>query len=161
MRSSAFPWASGEAASRARILVVEDDPEAAEFFRHVLVTRGRFAVTHTPDPLSALALGAAQCWDLLLTDLDLPGMSGLDLLAALRPMMPRLPGIVVTARALDLNPVVAPGPVRSGPVRSGTDISGIVISGTVRPDAILAKPVRAGLLLDTVGTLAARMGRVH
>ena len=72
--------------------MVDDDPEAAEFFRHVLVTRGGFEVTHTPDPVTALALGAAQCWDVLLTDLDLPGMSGLELLAALRPMTPRLPG---------------------------------------------------------------------
>lgn len=132
--------------------MVEDDPEAAEFFRHVLVTRGRFEVTHTPDPVSALALAAAQCWDLLLTDLDLPGMSGLELLAALRPMTPRLPSIVVTAHALGLSPGAAtPGPVGTG----------IVIPGTVKPDAILAKPVKADLLLDTARTLVARMGRVR
>jgi CheY-like chemotaxis protein len=122
--------------------VVDDDPEAAEFFRHVLVTRGGFEVTHTPDPVTALALGAAQCWDVLLTDLDLPGMSGLELLAALRPMTPRLPGIVVTAHPLGLSPVLA-------------------APGTVKPDAVLAKPVRAELLLDTAGTLAARLGRLR
>jgi len=145
MKPSAFPETSGDAASRGRILVVEDDPEAAEFFRHVLVTRGRFEVMHTPDPVTALALASAQCWDLLLTDLDLPGMTGLELLAALRPMTPRLPGIVVTAHPLELSPVVAgPGPG---------------IPGTVKPDAVLAKPVRAELLLDTASTLAARLGR--
>lgn len=108
----------------------------------MLVTRGRFEVTHTPDPVTALALAAAQCWDLLLTDLDLPGMSGVELLAALRPMTPRLPCIVVTAHPLELSPVVAvPGPGNSG---------------TVKPDAVLAKPVRADLLLDTARALAAR-----
>jgi CheY-like chemotaxis protein len=135
--------------------MVEDDPEAAEFFRHVLVTRGRFEVTHTPDPVTALAMAAAQCWDLLLTDLDLPGMSGVELLAALRPMTPRLPCIVVTAYPIELSPIVAaPGPVNSGP-----DNSGSVNSGPVKPDAVLSKPVRADLLLDTASTLAARLGR--
>jgi CheY-like chemotaxis protein len=152
MRSSAFSETSGEAASRGRILVVEDDPEAAEFFRHVLVTRGRYEVTHTPDPVSAVALAAAQCWDLLLTDLDLPGMSGLELLAALRAMTPRLPSIMVTAHALGPSPgAAAPGAVAAG----------IIIPGTVRPDAVMAKPVRADLLLDTARTLVARMGRVR
>jgi CheY-like chemotaxis protein len=119
--------------------VVEDDPEAAEFFRHVLVVRGRFEVTHTPDPVTALALAAAQCWDLLLTDLDLPGMSGLELLAAVAPITPHLPGIVVTAYPLSLG------------VPAGL--------GTGQPDAILAKPVRAALLLGTASSLAARQGR--
>jgi CheY-like chemotaxis protein len=155
MKPSAFPETSGDAASRGRILVVEDDPEAAEFFRHVLVTRGRFEVTHTSDPVTALALAAAQCWDLLLTDLDLPGMTGLELLAALRPMTPRLPAMVVTAHPLDLSPIVAgPGPGNPGPGNPGPGEP-----GPVKPDAVLAKPVRAELLLDTASTLAARLGR--
>ena len=152
MKSSAFPETSGDAASRGRILVVEDDPEAAEFFRHVLVTRGRFEVTHTPDPVIALALAAAQCWDLLLTDLDLPGMSGLELFAALRRITPRLPGIVVTAHPLHLSPVVA---------TAGTGNPGAGNPGIVRPDAVLAKPVRADLLLETASTLASRLGRTR
>ncbi len=157
MKSSAFPETSGDAASRGRILVVEDDPEAAEFFRHVLVTRGRFEVTHTPDPVTGLALAAAQCWDLLLTDLDLPGMSGLELLAALRPITPRLPVIVVTAHLLDLSPVVA----ATGTGNPGSGNRGAGNPGIVRPDAVLAKPVRADLLLETASTLASRLGRTR
>lgn len=138
--------------------MVEDDPEAAEFFRHVLVTRGRFQVTHTADPVAALALAAAQCWDLLLTDLDLPGMSGLELLAAVRPITPRLPGILVTARPLDLSPVAAAGPVHPGGVGPGRVSPGPLSPAAVRPDALLAKPVKAGLLLGTASRLAARQG---
>ncbi len=36
--------------SQGRILVVEDDPDAALFLVHVLTKRGRFHVTYTPDP---------------------------------------------------------------------------------------------------------------
>lgn len=142
--------------------MVEDDPEAAEFFKHVLVARGRFQVTHTADPVTALAMAAAQCWDLLLTDLDLPGMSGLELLAALQPMTPRLPGILVTAHPLDLSPVTTAGPVDAGV--SPAPVSPAPVSpvpgnpGSVRPDALLAKPVKAELLLDTARSLTARPG---
>ena len=85
--------------SAGRILVVEDDPEAALFAVHVLANRGHFDVTHTADPVVALQLVAAEHWDLVLTDVQLPGMSGLELLDALRQIMPALPVAVMTAHA--------------------------------------------------------------
>jgi DNA-binding response OmpR family regulator len=80
-----------------RILVVEDDPEAALYAIHVLGRRGRFDVTHTADPAAALRMAAAEQWDLVMTDLDMPGMSGLELVDALRRVDPSLPVAVVTA----------------------------------------------------------------
>jgi CheY-like chemotaxis protein len=88
-------------ASTPRILVVEDDPEAALFAVHVLATRGRFEVVHTADPAEALRLATDEHWDLVLTDLDMPGMTGLELLAALRQVAPALPVAVTSAHALD------------------------------------------------------------
>jgi DNA-binding response OmpR family regulator len=85
--------------TRGRILVVEDDPEAALFAVYVLVNRGGFEVTHTADPAAALRLAAAEHWDLLLTDQDLPGMTGLELLGALRTVAPGLPVALVSAHA--------------------------------------------------------------
>jgi two-component system response regulator HydG len=87
------------ASSRGRILVVEDDPEAALFAVHVLANRGQFDVTHTADPAVALRLAAEQDWDLVLTDMEMPGMTGLELLEALRQVAPTLPVAVVTAHA--------------------------------------------------------------
>jgi CheY-like chemotaxis protein len=123
------------AAARGRVLVVDDDPEAAEYFRHVLTRRGRFEVTHTADPVAALALATGQPWDLLLTDLDLPGMSGLALLAALRPLRPGLPVVLATAHAPAGEPLDDPL--------------------AVEPDAVLIKPVPADVLLATVRRLTA------
>jgi CheY-like chemotaxis protein len=85
--------------SAGRILVVEDDPEAALFAVHVLANRGHFDVTHTADPAVALQLVVTEHWDLVLTDVQLPGMSGLELLDALRQVAPGLPVAVVTAYA--------------------------------------------------------------
>jgi CheY-like chemotaxis protein len=87
--------------TRGRILVVEDDPEAALFVVHVLANRCRFEVIHTADPVVALRLATDEHWDLLVTDLDMPGMTGLELLGALRQVAPGLPVAVVSAHALD------------------------------------------------------------
>jgi CheY-like chemotaxis protein len=96
---SATPAGPGPAGSRGRILLVEDDPEAALFAVHVLAKRGRFEVTHTADPAVALQLVAGGCWDLVLTDVEMPGMTGLELLDALRRTAPALPVAVITAHA--------------------------------------------------------------
>lgn len=88
---------TADSARRARILLVEDDHEAAYFAVHVLTTRGHFDVSHTMDPRVALDRARSERWDLVLTDLDLPGMTGLDLLAAIRQSAPALPVAVITA----------------------------------------------------------------
>jgi CheY-like chemotaxis protein len=85
------------AGPRGRILLIEDDPDAALFAVYVLANRGQFEVTHTADPAAALRLAAAEHWDLVLTDLDLPGMTGLELLGALRQVAPALPVPAVKA----------------------------------------------------------------
>ena len=84
---------------RARILVVEDDPETALFAVYVLTHQGQYDVTHTPDPVAALRLATSEHWDLVLTDMDMPGMTGLELADALRREVPALPVAVVTAHA--------------------------------------------------------------
>lgn len=117
--------------TRGRILVVEDDPEAALFVVHVLASRGRFEVTHTADPAEALRLAAAGHWDLLLTDLDMPGMTGLELLGALRTVAPGLPVAVVSAHA--------PG----------------TIAG-VQADEYLEKPLRVDQLIAMATALTGR-----
>jgi DNA-binding response OmpR family regulator len=86
---------------RGRILVVEDDAEAAYFAVHVLTTMGQFDVTHTFDPAVALRLAGSEPWDLVLTDVEMPGMTGLQLLEALRRVAPALPVAVITAHATD------------------------------------------------------------
>src|SRR5450755_3324518 len=80
-----------------RILLVEDDAVAAHFALHVLGKRGGFDVTHTPDPAVALPHLSPAAWDLVLTDAELPGMTGLEFLAALRRLSPDLPVAVITA----------------------------------------------------------------
>jgi two-component system, NtrC family, response regulator HydG len=85
------------AAGRGRILVVEDDPVSAAYVLHVLRNRGGFTVTHAADPQDALQQATAARWDLVLTDVEMPGMTGIELLGQLRDRAPQLPVAVLTA----------------------------------------------------------------
>ncbi len=87
----------GAADDRGRILLVEDDPVSAAFVRHVLRNRGGFTVIHAADPADALRQATAARWDLVLTDVEMPGMTGIELLGQLREHAPQLPVAVLTA----------------------------------------------------------------
>jgi DNA-binding response OmpR family regulator/anti-sigma regulatory factor (Ser/Thr protein kinase) len=89
-------------ADRSRVLVVEDDADLRSYLAGLLTADG-WEVTPIADAetaLTALAEGGAPSWDLVLTDVMLPGRSGLELVAQLRSNRTtgRLPVIVLTAR---------------------------------------------------------------
>lgn len=66
-----------------RIMLVEDDRPLAEALTALLVAAG-YAVDAVHDGASAEALGAAERFDLVILDLNLPEMDGLAVLRALR-----------------------------------------------------------------------------
>ncbi len=82
-----------------KVLVVEDDADTALFVRTVLERRAGMSVTVLTDALGALAHATTRPVDLVITDIQLPGMSGLELLRELRRAVPGLPVIVMTAFA--------------------------------------------------------------
>ena len=83
-----------------RILVVEDNDLNRKLFCDVLRAKG-----HTAEPVAdgELALNAARAFmpDLAIMDIQLPGISGLDLIAAFRddPALGEVPVLAVTAFA--------------------------------------------------------------
>ena len=102
--------------SPGRILVVDDDLVTGHFLVNLLGDRGGFDVSHTPDPAAALERATSETWDLVLTDVEMPGMTGLELLQALRRVAPDLPVAVLTSHAsLDNAVARAAGPRRRVP----------------------------------------------
>ena len=82
------------------VLLVDDDPVSLHVVRDILTEAG-FLVRTTTDPVSALRRIAEEPPDLLLADLRMPEMSGLDLLRAARRAVPELCGIIITAFATE------------------------------------------------------------
>ena len=80
-----------------RILVVEDDDEARGLLSEFLVEEG-FAVETAPDGAAALAKLAEFSADILLTDLEMPGMSGVDLIRHFHALEPDRPMLLMSAQ---------------------------------------------------------------
>src|ERR1700722_603175 len=82
-------------AAPARILLVDDDEALGRYLARVL-TRGGFDVTHELDSGDALHRTENESWDLLITDIELPGMTGLELLDRVRQRLPAPRAAVLT-----------------------------------------------------------------
>jgi DNA-binding NtrC family response regulator len=81
-----------------RVLVLDDEPDMVENCARILKRAGYQCLTST-DPHRALALIEAERPDLLLTDLKMPGLDGMEVLRRAREIDPALPVIVITAFA--------------------------------------------------------------
>ena len=88
-----------------RILVVEDNPTDIELMLHTLEQAdlkplgGDFEMEVRANAEGALELLSERSVDLVLTDLMLPGLSGLDLVSRIQALDPNLPVLVVKSNA--------------------------------------------------------------
>ena len=80
---------------KARILVIDDDAVACEFLQEVLQRDGYDVSSFTSAP-AALKQNLAD-YDLLMSDIRMPGMDGLQLLDEIQKQWPNLPVILMTA----------------------------------------------------------------
>src|SRR5215471_7350854 len=92
----------GEVANR--VLVVDDEPKIVEVVGDYLRSAG-FSVITAADGQGAVALARARPPDLVVLDLGLPGLDGLDVARDLRRASP-VPIIMLTARGAETDRVV-------------------------------------------------------
>lgn len=88
----------------ALILIVEDEPQLAEILDAYARQEG-YRTERAADGHSALTLFRAASPDLILLDVMLPGLSGLDVLRSVR-QAGQTPVIMVTARAEEIDQIV-------------------------------------------------------
>lgn len=90
-----------------RILVVDDERSMCDFLTILLTDQG-YSVQSTQNPKSALALiESGEEIDLVITDLKMPEMDGLDLLLAIKKYNPDIMVIMITAYSTTENAVLA------------------------------------------------------
>jgi CheY-like chemotaxis protein len=82
----------------ARILVAEDNPDARELLYIVLTEEG-FEVVGVEDGQAALDAAKAARPDLIITDIQMPNLDGIDMIKALRgqPELAEVPVLVISA----------------------------------------------------------------
>ena len=85
--------------AKARILIVEDEPNIVESLSFIL-RRAGFEVDTVTDGAEALDRVRRQAFEVLVLDIMLPGMNGLDVLKAIRSdqTLSSLPVVVLTAK---------------------------------------------------------------
>jgi PAS domain S-box-containing protein len=139
--SSAIPTPSVAPTSSRRVLLAEDNPANQKLARYILEKQG-FEVQVASNGREALALfetAGPAAFDLVLMDLQMPQMSGLEAAAAIRSREtssgPRLPIVALTAHALkeDLERCLAAG-----------------------MDAYISKPIHREELLRTIENFCRR-----
>jgi two-component system response regulator HydG len=83
---------------KSRLAVVEDDPVQADLLSELLRTHGYEVVTFADGALALAALEREVVpVDVVLTDVSMPRLSGLELCIALKASRPELPVVVITA----------------------------------------------------------------
>jgi two-component system, chemotaxis family, CheB/CheR fusion protein len=85
-----------------RILLIEDHGSTAQVLVRMLERRG-YRPRHAGDATAALAAIGEEEFDLVISDLGLPGMTGWELLDKLRAVRPTIPAIALSGYAYDLD----------------------------------------------------------
>jgi DNA-binding response OmpR family regulator len=119
---------------RDLILVVEDDADARELIGAVLLQAG-YAVEVAEDGFDALRKASRMRPDLVLSDLQMPGMHGVELIQHLRRLHADVPVILAT------------GVPETKDLQTDADLYGAV--------AVMAKPVNLDELLWTIDSALA------
>lgn len=118
---------------RGRVLVIDDEAGVLQALVDIL-EHGGYDVISFASPIDAVAALTHDRFDVVVTDLAMPGMSGFDVAGRVKAMNPRTPVIMVTGFSL-------PERVESEVKARGVDV-------------VLEKPFRTEELLDTVNEVS-------
>jgi FixJ family two-component response regulator len=125
-----------ESKEKFKIAIVDDEPDVLENLKDLFESEG-YKIQCYSDPVLAFEAVKQDLPDLLLTDISMPRMSGLELLSALRNIVPDLPVIVLSGHV---------------------DIPNLTRSLRLSATDVITKPYQSEVLLDAVA-LAVSVGR--
>jgi putative AdoMet-dependent methyltransferase len=81
--------------STRRILLVDDEPDILDVCQRILETDG-YQVETAPSGDAALEQVRQRSYDLLITDIKMPGMDGLELVRTVKQIAPHIPCVIMT-----------------------------------------------------------------
>lgn len=80
-----------------KILIVDDEPDMLRLLSMIIKEKTSYEVTTTNNPLEALEMAKKGGFDLLVADLKMPGLNGIELLESVRRFDEDIPTIIITA----------------------------------------------------------------
>jgi len=80
-----------------KVLIVDDEPDMLRLLSMIIKEKTPYEVTTTNNPLEALELAKKGSFDLLVADLKMPGLNGIELLEAVKRFDEDIPTIIITA----------------------------------------------------------------
>ncbi|HMK64835.1 MAG TPA: response regulator [Thermodesulfobacteriota bacterium] len=80
-----------------RILIVDDEIDMLELLELIITDRTDYEVVTTNNPLEAPNLMKSQPFDLLITDLRMPDLDGIELIEMVKQIDDQIPFIIMTA----------------------------------------------------------------
>jgi len=83
--------------NQKKILVVDDYPHIRDLIREALETEGHYEVSEAENGLEALNLLRQKTYDIVISDVMMPIMGGLDLLESIQAVQPTVLTIMMTA----------------------------------------------------------------
>ncbi|MCX6537707.1 MAG: ATP-binding protein [Acidobacteria bacterium] len=90
------------------VLVVDDEPDVCESLAAMVAAMGH-KVTTARDGLEAVAIVANQPIEVIVTDLGMPGINGIELASRVATVKPHVAIVLMTAWAVDFGPEPPPG----------------------------------------------------
>ncbi len=81
---------------KSTILVVDDDPSVRHLIIESLRQAGDYIATGAADGMEALEALRSNLYDLVISDIQMPGMNGMDLLTRIREINPSISVIMIT-----------------------------------------------------------------
>jgi DNA-binding NtrC family response regulator len=80
-----------------QILVVDDEPNMLRLLRTILMDKTGYEVTTTNNPLEVSKLLQEKTYDLVVSDLKMPLVDGMDLIDIIKKIDVQLPIVIITA----------------------------------------------------------------
>ncbi len=81
----------------ATVIIVDDEPDLLDLLKLILTEKTDYTVLTTTDPHQAIDWCRTHKADLLISDLRMPDMEGIELLKIIKKIDPNLPLILITA----------------------------------------------------------------
>jgi DNA-binding NtrC family response regulator len=82
-----------------KILIVDDEPDMLKLLSMILREKTSYEITTTNNPMEAVELAKQGGFDLVISDLKMPGLDGMEIIDAVKKIDEDIPVIIITAFA--------------------------------------------------------------